>query len=131
MLEVYCDGACWPNPGRGSWGFAIVSDGTVITHGYGVADGKTTNQRMEIQAAIEGLGATEVGALVTVKSDSQYMVKTMTLAWRRKVNVDLWDELDQLVTERGVQFEWVRGHAGHELQELSDWLAEVAQEARV
>ena len=68
---------------------------------------------MELAAAIEGLEAVPNNAAVTVHSDSQYLVKTMTLNWKRRVNVDLWDRLDSLVASREVRWKWVKGHAGH------------------
>jgi cyclic pyranopterin phosphate synthase len=84
---------------------------------------KTTNNRMEVMAAIEGLSSTPAGSDVTVHTDSQYLVGTMTKYWKRNVNTDLWDRLDKAVAGRSVKWEWVRGHAGHPLNEEADRLA--------
>lgn len=122
MIEVYADGACSGNPGPGGWGVVIVEDGHKRTYS-GRVSSKTTNQRMEIQAAIEGLSRIKPGSDVTIYSDSEYLVKTMTKGWKRRVNRDLWTRLDQLVSQRRVRFEWLKGHAGHPMQEEADHLA--------
>jgi hypothetical protein len=75
---------------------------------------------MELTAAIEGLRVVPTGTRVVVRSDSQYVVKTMTLGWKRKQNVDLWEKLDHEAGERRVIFEWVDGHAGDPLNEEAD-----------
>jgi hypothetical protein len=78
---------------------------------------------MEITAALEALRALPLGASVVVRTDSQYLVNTMTKGWRRKENIDLWQELDAEVAKRRVEWEWVRGHAGDALNERADQLA--------
>lgn len=84
---------------------------------------RTTNQRMEVMAAIEGLAHTPQGAEVTVHSDSEYLVKTMTKGWKRRANLDLWQRLDSLVAARRVRWEWLAGHVGHPEQERAHRLA--------
>ena len=84
---------------------------------------KSTNNRMEITAAIRGIDETPPGSDVTVWSDSEYVIKTMTRGWKRKVNNDLWDQLDDVVARRKVSWEWVRGHSGDPMNELADTLA--------
>ena len=84
---------------------------------------KSTNNRMEITAAIRGIDETPPGSDVTVWSDSEYVIKTMTRGWKRKVNNDLWDQLDDVVANRKVSWEWVRGHSGDPMNELADTLA--------
>ena len=111
MIDIYTDGSCLGNPGPGGWA-AIIVEGGVKRDLSGGAP-RTTNNRMELAAAIEGLEAVPKNAAVTVHSDSQYLVKTMTLNWKRKVNLDLWGRLDSLVTSREVRWKWVKGHAGH------------------
>ena len=82
---------------------------------------------MEIMAAIEALRALDPGVPVIVRSDSQYLVRTMNDGWRRTKNLDLWQELDREVARHGkVRFEWVRGHAGDALNEEADALAREA-----
>lgn len=80
----------------------------------------STNQRMEITAAIEALRATS-GPL-TIVTDSQYVIKTMTAGWRRKANVDLWEQLDAACAGRSVTWEWTKGHDGHVGNERADEL---------
>ena len=86
-------------------------------------DPKTTNNRMELTAAIKGLEAVPPGSEVTLFSDSEYLVKTMTRNWKRNVNQDLWDQLDSLSGSRQVAWKWVRGHAGNNWNEEADRLA--------
>ena len=87
---------------------------------------RTTNNRMELLAAIRGLSHTEPGSTVVLYSDSQYLVNTMTKGWQRKVNQDLWEALDRSVTGRQVRWEWVRGHDGDHWNEEADRLARAA-----
>ena len=118
MIEIYTDGSCDGNPGRGGWAAIVVEDGRqrVLRGG----ERHTTNNRMEITAAIKGLEAVPAGADVTVTSDSEYVIKTMTRNWKRNANTDLWPRLDDLVASRRVRWEWVRGHTGHPFNELAD-----------
>ncbi len=127
-ILVYADGSCEGNPGPGGWGVVIVRpDGT---HRLSGGDSQTTNNRMEIMAAIEALRALDPGVPVIVRSDSQYLVRTMNDGWRRTKNLDLWQQLDREVARHDVRFEWVRGHAGDALNEEADALArEAAQSA--
>ncbi len=83
----------------------------------------TTNNRMEMTAAIRGLEAAPAGTAVAVYSDSQYLVNTMTLNWKRRKNQDLWKQLDSLADERYVTCLWVRGHDGDRWNTESDSLA--------
>ena len=125
---VYADGSCLGNPGPGGWAAVIVEPGGVSSTIYG-GDPATTNNRMELTAAIEGLRIIPIGTRVVLRSDSQYVVKTMTLGWKRKQNVDLWEKLDHEVEQRHVRFEWVEGHAGDPLNEEADRYARNAAAA--
>ncbi len=121
MIWVYADGACLNNPGPGGWAALVVDEkGRRELKGR---EERTTNNRMELVAAIRGLEATPVGGEVTVASDSQYLVNTMTKGWKRKANHDLWEELDRLAAERRVDWVWLKGHVGHPENELVDRLA--------
>ena len=123
-ILVYADGSCEGNPGPGGWGVVIVTpDGT---HRLSGGDSQTTNNRMEIMAAIEALRALEPGVPVILRSDSQYLVKTMNEGWRRTKNQDLWKQLDAEAARHDVRFEWVRGHAGDACNEAADELAREA-----
>ena len=119
---AYADGACHGNPGRGGWGVVIIApDGSRREiNGHG---GHTTNNQMELTAAIQALRAIQPGARVILRSDSQYVVNTMTRGWKRNANQELWRQLDAEAAQRKVDFEWVRGHAGDELNERADALA--------
>lgn len=122
--DIYTDGSCSGNPGPGGWG-AIVMDGLMQTPLSG-GDPSTTNNRMEMLAVIEGLSSLPAGSQVTVHSDSQYVINSMTKNWKRNANQDLWARLDQAVAERNVSWEWVRGHNGHPMNEAADRLAVAA-----
>lgn len=119
---AYADGSCLGNPGPGGWAAVIVKPGGVSNTVFG-GDPATTNNRMELTAAIEGLRIIPTGMRVVLRTDSQYVVKTMTLGWKRKLNVDLWEKLDREVEQRQVRFEWVEGHAGDPLNEEADRIA--------
>jgi ribonuclease HI len=120
---VYADGACLGNPGPGGWGAVVAEPVGEYRELSGGPYPATTNNRMEITAAIEGLRAVPQGAEVIVRSDSEYVVKTMTLGWKRKANEEFWRDLDREVAARRVRFEWVRGHAGDQHNERADKLA--------
>ena len=91
----------------------------------------TTNNRMELTAAIEGLRATESGCHVVLRSDSQYVVNTMNLNWKRRANLDLWKLLDAETDARTVRFEWVRGHDTDPLNHRADELAVMGAKGRL
>jgi len=115
MIRVYTDGACLGNPGPGGWA-AVVVDGEKRLAFEGREE-KTTNNRMELRAAIEGLARTPPGSQVALYSDSQYLVYTMTRNWKRQANLDLWQKLDSLSGERQVKWEWRPGEEGPEMGE--------------
>lgn len=130
---VHCDGGCEPNPGVGGWGILIEASSLTIELCGG--DLNTTNNRMEMTAAIVALSVLPLTCSTTIFSDSQYLVKGMTLwmdGWQRKnfrkggnpiPNADLWMKLNLLSKGRWVQWRWVRGHNGHAGNERADALA--------
>lgn len=132
MIEVFTDGACAGNPGPGGWGVLVV-DGEARTEFYG-GDSATTNNRMELTAAIEALRATS-GA-IRLYTDSQYVKNGITdwiRNWKRNgwrtadkkpvKNQDLWVALDEAISAREVEWRWVKGHNGHPENERADALA--------
>ena len=139
-VEIFCDGACSGNPGEGGYG-------TILRYGgsekeLSGAEGLTTNNRMELSAAIAGLEALKRPCTVVVTSDSQYLVKGMTewlSGWVKKgwknskkeevVNRDLWERLLALSKTHQIQWVWVQGHNGHPENERCDELARAAIDA--
>jgi ribonuclease HI len=125
MISIYTDGSYNTATDTGGWAALVVEgDRRRVVPGKVTREGRPTSNRMEMTAAIEGLQATPAGAACTVFSDSQYMVFTMTKGWRRRVNMDLWERLDDVCSRRQVSWEWVRGHAGHLENEFVDAMAE-------
>ena len=133
-VELFTDGACSGNPGAGGWA-AILRYGTREKELCG-GDANTTNNRMELTAAIEGLSALKEPCKVTLYSDSKYLVDAFlegwVYSWREKgwrrgkdelKNPDLWEKLFALTEIHKVTFEWVKGHAGHDYNERCDSLA--------
>ena len=140
-VELYCDGACLGNPGPGGWGYLLrvrAAGGLKEKEAAG-AEPDTTNNRMELTAAIRGLEALTQPCLVELFSDSQYVVKgiqTWLKDWKRRgwkkadgkpvLNADLWQILDAQLVRHQVEAHWVRGHAGHPENERVDRLASEA-----
>ena len=133
-VEIYTDGACRGNPGPGGWGVLLRYRGHERRL-YG-AEPETTNNRMELRAAIEGLGALQRPCRVRLTTDSQYVRQGITqwmANWKRRgwrtadkkpvKNIDLWQELDALNARHEVEWHWVRGHTGHPENEEADALA--------
>ena len=134
-VEMYTDGACKGNPGKGGWGVLLRYKGAEKEL-YG-GEAMTTNNRMELMAVIQGLSAlTRPGCDVHVFSDSRYVLSGITEwmpNWKKRgwktaakkpvVNEDLWRRLDELVQQHQIRWEWVKGHSGHVENELADALA--------
>ena len=138
-IVVYTDGACSGNPGRGGWGAVIIVDGNEHTMSGG--EKLTTNNRMELMAAIEALEAILEerkwrSRKVTVICDSQYVkngIQTWIKNWKKNgwrtskkepvKNKDLWLELDEVVSKLDIEWRWVKGHAGNKYNEICDKLA--------
>ncbi len=138
QVEIYTDGACDPNPGPGGWGAVLLSD--LHTKEISGADPVSTNNRMELTAAIEALRLLKRPCEVELYTDSQYLRNGITRwvqAWRargwRKANgqpvenVDLWQELVEQAGRHQVAWHWVRGHRGNPLNERADELARRAR----
>ena len=143
-VTIYTDGACSGNPGPGGWG-ALLQFGNHEKELSGSAK-ETTNNRMEITAAVMAFRALKEPCQVNIYTDSEYLKKGITdwihnwkkLSWRRGspgktkplANADLWKELDQAITDHQVSWHWVRGHAGHTENERVDNLAVSAMKNR-
>ncbi|SRR6056297_2747465 len=134
VVELYTDGACSGNPGPGGWGVLMRYDGHERTLCGG--EHETTNNRMELMAAIEGLEALKRPCTVRLYTDSQYVQKGISewlanwkaRGWRTAAkkpvkNEDLWRRLDAASGRHSVSWHWVRGHAGHPENERADALA--------
>ena len=134
QVEIFTDGACRGNPGPGGWG-VLMRYGDAERKLYGGA-ANTTNNRMELQAAIEGLKALKERCQVSVTTDSIYVkngITTWLEGWKKKgwrtagrkpvKNVDLWQALDEQNQRHDVEWHWVKGHSGHRENELADQLA--------
>jgi len=134
-VNIYTDGACKGNPGAGGWAAILEYEGKEKELCGG--EKSTTNNRMELIAAIEGLKALKEPCLVTLYSDSQYLVNAINKGWLKNweakgwkksdkskvLNDDLWKTLSALLQTHTVEFVWVRGHDGHAYNERCDSLA--------
>jgi len=139
-VTIYTDGACLGNPGPGGYGIVMM----FMKHRREIARGyrKTTNNRMEVLAAIVGLEVLEEPCRVTLVSDSQYLVNAISKGWAKKwqangwkrnkkeraLNPDLWERLLAVCEGHDVEFKWVRGHTGNKENECCDRLATHAAE---
>lgn len=133
-IEIFTDGACKGNPGPGGWGVLL----RLGEHQKSLYGGEllTTNNRMELMAAIQGLTALKRPAKVVLTTDSEYVMKGIrewmpnwkkrgwkTAAKQPVKNADLWQQLDALAAQHEIEWRWVRGHSGHAENEIADELA--------
>ncbi len=124
MVEVYTDGAYSSSRNQGGWAFVVLNDGVKSNQGYGGVF-NTTNNRMEIQSALEALKYLRENCIfeATLFSDSMYLIGTMTLNWKKKKNIDLWIEMDNIITGMSITWKHVKGHEGDKYNEHCDMLA--------
>lgn len=141
MIKIYTDGSCLGNPGAGGWAAVIVDENNRREEIFG-GEEHTTNNRMELTAALRALEKISAGEHVELFTDSSYLKNAFTNGWLAKwkannwadalqrgiLNLDLWQELDKLVSTRDVSFNWVKGHAGNPLNERCDFLARTTAE---
>jgi len=133
-VQIYTDGGCEPNPGPGGYGAVLVHPKKLMEVSGGFR--RTTNNRMEIFAAIKGLELLKQPCKVTIYTDSQYLVNAMMAGWaarwkkrdwwrnnkERATNFDLWEKLLAVCEKHEVRFEWIKGHAGNTENECCDRL---------
>ncbi len=133
-VEMFTDGACSGNPGPGGWG-VLIRCGKVEKRLNG-AEQETTNNRMELMAAIMGLRALNEACVVQLTTDSKYVQKGITewiVGWKKKnwrnsqgkpvKNKELWEMLDIEVSRHNVHWHWIKGHSGHVENDIADELA--------
>jgi ribonuclease HI len=136
-VELFTDGACRGNPGPGGWGVILRYNGVEKT--LKGAEIMTTNNRMELMAAISGLNAIKEPCVVEITTDSQYVrqgITTWIHNWRKNgwrtaakqpvKNADLWEALTSALEKHQVEWHWVKGHSGHRENDLADELANQA-----
>ncbi len=133
LVTIYTDGACEPNPGPGGWAALLRSAGHTKELIGNEPD--TTNNRMELTAAVRALEALKQPCQVELHTDSEYLKRGITewlpdwkrRGWKRKAgslaNIDLWQALDALLNKHQIRWHWVRGHAGNQFNERVDILA--------
>ena len=137
IVEIFTDGACSGNPGPGGWGAILRYNGTEKELSGGEA--QTTNNRMELMAAIAGLEALKRNVKVSVYTDSQYLRDGITRwihDWKARgwktadkkpvKNIDLWQRLELALADHQIEWHWIRGHSGHPENERADELARAA-----
>ena len=141
MIKIYTDGSCLGNPGAGGWAAVIVDEQNHREEIFG-GEEHTTNNRMELTAAIQALSKISAGAGAELFTDSNYLKNAFTNGWLVKwkrngwrtatgshvLNKDLWQKLDELISTRAVKFNWVKGHAGNFFNERCDTLARTTAE---
>ena len=135
MITIYTDGACSGNPGIGGWGAVILEDNKVEVLLNG-GDNNTTNNKMELTAAIEALKYIQNKQNITLITDSKYVkegIQSWIQNWKKNgwktsakksvKNKELWIKLDELISRHKITWEWVKGHAGNIHNEKADYLA--------
>jgi len=135
MITIYTDGACSGNPGVGGWGVVIIEDNKneILLNG---GDKYTTNNKMELTAAIQALKTFENKSKITLITDSKYVkdgIQSWVQNWKKNgwktkakkqvKNKELWIELDELIARHNITWEWVKGHSGNKHNEKADYLA--------
>ena len=140
LVEIFTDGACSGNPGPGGWGALLICEG--VEREICGGEAATTNNRMELRAAIEAISALKRPSTVRLSTDSTYLKDGITRwisKWKRNgwrtaarkpvKNIDLWRRLDQVMAGHDIEWTWVRGHSGHPENERADRLARQGQDA--
>jgi len=139
-IEIYTDGACLGNPGRGGWGAVLLYKGHEKKISGGEKD--STNNRMELRAVIESLKLLKKSSPVIIYTDSKYVMDGITkwiFSWKKNgwrtadkkpvKNLELWQELDAGIVGHEIIWKWVKGHSGNHFNEMADVLARTAAES--
>ena len=141
MIKIHTDGSCLGNPGAGGWAAVIIDENNHRKEIFG-GEEHTTNNRMELTAAIRALEKISSGARVELFTDSSYLKNAFTNGWLAKwkrngwktstkspvLNQDLWQALDELISTRAVKFNWVKGHAGiFSMNVVMSWLEKLRE----
>lgn len=142
QVTIYTDGGCYPNPGPGGWAYLLIDEAHSRRKTHSGNAANTTNNRMELTAAIEALRALKRPCLVTLHTDSQYLKNGITLwlpgwianGWKTRSkkpvkNRDLWEQLQIEVRQHTMHWCWVEGHSGNAHNDRVDQLATEAREA--
>lgn len=133
MIEIYTDGAYSPSRNQGGWAFVVLRDNVKVSSGYDSVK-ETTNNRMELIAAIEAIKHMNSQQILefTIYSDSMYVIGTMTQNWRKKKNIDLWIEMEDVISS-DAQITWkhTKGHDGNKWNEHCDMLAVHASQINI
>ena len=135
MITIYTDGACSGNPGVGGWGVVIIEDNKNEFFLNG-GDKNTTNNKMELTAAIKALKTFEKKSTITLITDSKYVkdgIQSWIQNWKKNgwkttgkkpvKNKELWIELDELISKHNITWKWIKGHAGNKYNNKADYLA--------
>jgi ribonuclease HI len=136
-VEIFTDGGCWGNPGPGGWGAVLRFKGKEKK--ISGSEAYTTNNRMEMTAAIESLNSLKIPCKVIITTDSSYLkdgISSWIVGWKKNgwrtkektlvKNIDLWKKLDLLMAVHQIEWQWVKGHAGHRENEIADQLSQEA-----
>tara|TARA_Y100001960_G_scaffold280791_1_gene313930 strand:- start:137 stop:565 length:429 start_codon:yes stop_codon:yes gene_type:complete len=135
MIEIFTDGACSGNPGIGGWGVVIIFENKEVIYLNG-GENSTTNNRMELAAAINALKYFEKSTNISLVTDSKYVkegIESWIINWKKNgwktaskkpvKNKELWVELDELIAKHNITWKWIKGHAGNKYNEKADYLA--------
>lgn len=122
MIKIYTDGSCLKNPGGpGGYAFVIIDDDVELHHSEGCKS--TTNNREEMKAVIEALKCIDIKSECKIYTDSKLVINCASGLWKRKANLDLWLEYDNVSKNKKICFEWVKGHSGNYYNEIVDKMA--------
>jgi ribonuclease HI len=127
MITIFTDGSCKGNPGHGGYAAIILKEDEKVLKIVKGREKVTTNNRMEMIAVIEALRYITLNKLqgedIILYSDSNLIIQTLNQGWKRKANLDLWEELDELSEELNIEYVWVKGHNKNKWNEMCDKIA--------